>query len=130
MKHEIRMLALAMSLGAITVAHAADTAKKPREISKQAAVKVSVDQKTGRIAEFNPNDPAFSSVKRADVADVLSKRLSVPKVTVIKTAKTGGDMMEIGLDEMDFLVATVDENGKPVVTHRSSVNHTVTAEEK
>jgi hypothetical protein len=128
MKHNIKWLVLASSLAAVGAVSAADQ-KNNQKVNTSSAMKVVTDQQ-GKVRVFEAADEASISGQKLRVSKELSARLSIPKVTAAQAGKSGATMIEIGLDEFDYLVVNSDEHGQPVVTHRSSADQAVVAETK
>lgn len=128
MKHTINWLMLASSMAIASGVSAADQPKNSK-VAPVSAMKVVTD-KQGNVRRFEPTDEAALSGQKLQVGKNLSARLSIPKVTQVQAAKNGATMVEIGLDEYDYLVVTQGDQGKPVVTHQSSANQVLTAEEQ
>ncbi len=99
--------------------------------SPQANLKVATD-KDGKVRQFTDEDEKALNSKKAETATLLSKRLNAPKVTVVRQLKGGTTMAEIGLDQVDYLVVKTDDNGVPMMVHRSEMKTVTTtkAEEK
>ena len=122
----LTLIACAGALAALPVL----AGETPTAIS--AAVKGGVDKETGQLRRLNADEERELSLsKKPEVAAELNKRLGIPTVTVVHAPRADGtQMVEIGLDQLDFLVVQTDADGKPVVQHRSSASSTQLPEEK
>lgn len=97
-----------------------------------AAVKGGIDKETGQLRRLSAEEERELNLsKKPEVAAVLNERLGIPTVTVVHAPRADGtQMVELGLDQLDFLVVQTDANGKPRVQHRSGTASAHQPEEK
>ena len=130
MKQNAKGLTLIACAGALAALPAL-AGETPTAIGS-AAVKGGIDKETGQLRRLNADEERELSLsKKPEVAAELNKRLGIPTVTVVHAPRADGtQMIEIGLDQLDFLVVQTDADGKPVVQHRSNASATQLPEEK
>ena len=104
--------------------------KKP-DVKVGAAMKGGVDKETGRLRHLTDEEEQILSQQNPDIAAELSKRLGMPEVSVVHEPLANGmTMVQIGLDQLDYLVVSTDADGKPVVAHHSTEQSSAAQEEK
>jgi len=123
-----RIVTLMIGVGLGLSAYATEPAKTDANVAA-AGLKVAVD-KDGKVRQFTAEDEQALNLNKPETMSLLSKRLSAPKVSVVRKLKGGTTMAEIGLDQVDYLVVKADDTGVPQVLHRSNAQQNVLAEEK
>lgn len=132
MKQKARALTLIACAGALAALPVWAGDQQPNAAVGSAAVKGGIDKETGQLRRLNADEERELSLsKKPEVAAELNKRLGIPTVTVVHAPRADGtQMVEIGLDQLDFLVVQTDAAGKPVVQHRSDAASSQLPEEK
>lgn len=132
MKQKTTALTLIVCAGALAVLPVLADERQPTAGVGAAAIKGGVDKETGQLRRLNAEEERELSLnQKPEVANELHKRLGIPTVTVVHAPRADGtQMVEIGLDQLDFLLVQTDADGKPVVQHRSDDTSSKQPEEK